>query len=171
MSAVTSRNRLHTTLPHARDARLLRARELELSPSQLNARATLPYAAASFDAALCCVSVDYLTRPREVFHELHRVVRPGGTVHVAFSNRCFATKAVALWRRALDSDNMSALEEAVATFFRFGAPDEAGAAGSWREIAAIDIAGMGGAPIVPGNPMRVVRATRGRYEASAMRST
>ena len=36
----------------------------------------------SFDAAVCCVSVDYLVRPIEVFADVARVVRPGGPVRV-----------------------------------------------------------------------------------------
>ena len=39
------------------------------------------------------VSVDYLTRPREIFRETHRVLRPGGRAIMSFSNRCFQTKA------------------------------------------------------------------------------
>ena len=36
----------------------------------------------SFDAVVCCVSVDYLTRPVEVFRDVARVLRPGGPVRV-----------------------------------------------------------------------------------------
>ena len=43
----------------------------------LNADPILPFADDSFDAATCCVSVDYLVRPVEVFREVARVVRPG----------------------------------------------------------------------------------------------
>ena len=32
-------------------------------------------------------------------NQVHRVLRPGGCVAVAFSNRCFESKAVALWMR------------------------------------------------------------------------
>jgi SAM-dependent methyltransferase len=41
----------------------------------LNADPTLPFDDASFDAAVCCVSVDYLTHPIEVFGEVARVLR------------------------------------------------------------------------------------------------
>ncbi len=44
----------------------------------LNADPRLPLPDASFDAAVCCVSVDYLVRPVEVFADVARVVRPGG---------------------------------------------------------------------------------------------
>ena len=44
----------------------------------LNADPVLPFADASFDAVLNCVSVDYLVRPVEVLAEVARVLRPGG---------------------------------------------------------------------------------------------
>jgi SAM-dependent methyltransferase len=46
------------------------------------------------------VSVQYLTRPVEVFAEVGRVLRTGGPFIVTFSNRMFPTKAVALWHGA-----------------------------------------------------------------------
>lgn len=63
----------------------------------LNASPFLPFEDAAFDAAICNVSVQYLVRPIEVFGELRRVVTAGGPVAVSFSNRCFPTKAVAIW--------------------------------------------------------------------------
>ena len=43
----------------------------------LNANPILPFEDASFDVVTNVVSVDYLTRPLEVFKEMHRVLRPG----------------------------------------------------------------------------------------------
>jgi hypothetical protein len=67
----------------------------------LNGDPVLPLDDAGFDIALCCVGVQYLQRPVEVFAEVARVLRPGGAFAVSYSNRCFPTKAVAIWR-ALD---------------------------------------------------------------------
>jgi len=67
----------------------------------LNASPALPFPDASFDAATICVSIQYLTGPVAVLRDLARVVRPGGLAIVTFSNRCFPTKAVAIWQ-ALD---------------------------------------------------------------------
>ena len=79
----------------------MNAHELERNPRltdfavhDLNAAPRLPYADASFDALLCAVSVQYLTRPVEVFADAARVLRPGGRALVALSHRCFPTKAI-----------------------------------------------------------------------------
>ncbi|MGE3835779.1 MAG: class I SAM-dependent methyltransferase [Acidimicrobiia bacterium] len=68
----------------------------------LNAEPLLPFADRGFDAVVCCVSVDYLVRPVEVFTEVARVLRPGGPFVCTFSNRCFPTKAVRGWLVADD---------------------------------------------------------------------
>ncbi len=49
----------------------------------LNADPILPFPDASFDAATCCVSVDYLTNPITVFTEVGRVLRSGGAFVVS----------------------------------------------------------------------------------------
>ncbi|MHB8467544.1 MAG: class I SAM-dependent methyltransferase [Acidimicrobiales bacterium] len=71
----------------------------------LNEDPRLPVDDASFDAAVCCVSVDYLTRPIEVFADVARVVRPGGPFVCTFSNRCFPTKAIRGWLYATDEQH------------------------------------------------------------------
>jgi len=60
----------------------------------LNTDPSLPFGDDEFDAVTCCVSVDYLVRPIEVFTDVARVLRPGGRFVVTFSNRCFPTKAI-----------------------------------------------------------------------------
>ena len=74
----------------------------------LNADPALPFADAAFDGAGLCVSVQYLQRPVEVFREVCRVLRPGAPLVVTFSNRCFPTKAVAIWQ-ALDGPDQQRL--------------------------------------------------------------
>jgi SAM-dependent methyltransferase len=64
----------------------------------LNERETLPLAAESVDGVALCVSVQYLQQPVAVFREVARVLRPGGAIAITFSNRCFPTKAVAIWQ-------------------------------------------------------------------------
>jgi SAM-dependent methyltransferase len=72
----------------------------------LNEDPRLPFLDRSFDAVLCCVSVQYLVRPLEVFADVSRVLRPGGPLVVTFSNRCFPEKAVGAWLYAGDTDHL-----------------------------------------------------------------
>jgi SAM-dependent methyltransferase len=72
----------------------------------LNADPRLPLPDASVDHAVCCVSVDYLTRPVEVFRDISRVLRPGGLFVVTFSNRCFPTKAIRGWLATDDAGHI-----------------------------------------------------------------
>lgn len=74
----------------------------------LNRQPVLELEDGSFDAALCCVGVQYLQRPITVFAEVRRILAPGAPFIVSFSNRCFPTKAVAIWR-ALDTSGQAAL--------------------------------------------------------------
>lgn len=53
----------------------------------LNEDPILPYADSTFDVVTNAVSVDYLTKPMEVFKEMHRVLKPGGLAVMSFSNR------------------------------------------------------------------------------------
>ncbi|MCJ2137454.1 methyltransferase domain-containing protein [Methylobacterium sp. J-026] len=86
----------------------LNAAELAANPrltrhfvQDLNADPHLPLDTACADAALVCVSVQYLQQPVAVLSEIARVLRPGAPVVISFSNRRFPTKAVAIWN-ALD---------------------------------------------------------------------
>jgi len=72
----------------------------------LNANPVLPYADAAFDAVFCAVSVQYLQKPVAVFAEVARVLRPGGVFAVTFSNRCFPSKAVAVWVHSSDEQHL-----------------------------------------------------------------
>ena len=82
----------------------LNAAELAANPrlsgrfvQDLNAEPTLPLETASFDGAALCVSVQYLQSPVAVLREVARVLRPEAPLAITFSNRCFPTKAVAIW--------------------------------------------------------------------------
>lgn len=74
----------------------------------LNRDPTLPLHEGTFDAGLCCVGAQYLQRPVAVFAEVRRMLVAGAPFVVSFSNRCFPTKAVAIWR-ALDTNGHAAL--------------------------------------------------------------
>jgi SAM-dependent methyltransferase len=70
----------------------------------LNIDPALPLADSEFDGACLCVSVQYLQRPVDVFREVRRVIQPDAPFVVSFSNRCFPTKAVAIWQACSGPD-------------------------------------------------------------------
>jgi len=85
--------------------------ELEANPMaaerivhDLNADPRLPLPDECVDDAVCCVSVDYLTKPVDVFRDVARVLRPGGRLVCTFSNRIFPTKAIRGWLYASEED-------------------------------------------------------------------
>ncbi|MEI7771246.1 MAG: methyltransferase domain-containing protein [Chloroflexales bacterium] len=85
----------------------------------LNTTPALGFPDASFDAAVCTVSVQYLTRPIEVFVEIGRVLRPGAPFIVTFSNRCFPSKAVQIWVSTSDAQHVALVKQYFARSDRF----------------------------------------------------
>lgn len=93
----------------------MNAQELGANPrldrrfvQDLNREPKLPLVGGASDAALCCVGAQYLQHPVAVFAEVRRVLVADAPFIVSFSNRCFPTKAVAIWR-ALDTNGHAAL--------------------------------------------------------------
>ncbi len=99
----------------------------------LNASPALPFRDATFDAAILTVSVQYLTRPEQVFAEVARVLKPGARFHVIYSNRMFPTKATAIWKALSDGDRA----KLIGAYFR--------RSGGWDEPKARDITPRTGA--------------------------
>lgn len=114
----------------------------------LNSIPRLPYENASFDAVLCQLSIDYLTKPLEIMSEVGRVLKPGGKVHILFSNRLFLSKAVGLWTGADDVDHAYY----VGCYLRF-------CGGSFGNIYAKDLSNRKGKR-VRGDPVYVVVAEK-----------
>jgi hypothetical protein len=79
----------------------------------LNRDPSLPFPEAFFDGAMCAVSVQYLTQPIEVFADVARALKAGAPFVVSFSNRCFPTKAVAIWQATTDEQHV----QLVASYF------------------------------------------------------
>src|SRR6185369_15176769 len=80
----------------------------------LNRDPHLPLADNSVDAATICVSIQYLQRPVAVLGEIARVLRPAGPLVISFSNRCFWTKAVAVWCALDDRGHIALVEQYLA---------------------------------------------------------
>ena len=72
----------------------------------LNRDPRLPFGSEEFDGAVCAVSIQYVTKPAPAFQEVRRVLRPGAPFVVSFSNRCFSTKAVAVWVGSTDHQHL-----------------------------------------------------------------
>lgn len=92
--------------------------ELEHNPrltghlvQDLNQNPALPWPQNYFDGVICTSSVEYLTRPLDVFQEVARVLKPGGVFVLTFSNRWFPPKVVKIWTEILDYERLGLVLE------------------------------------------------------------
>jgi SAM-dependent methyltransferase len=72
----------------------------------LNRDPRLPFPAETFDAVINTVSIDYMTRPVEVFSEVANILKTGGLLLVIFSNRMFPQKAVKVWKESNEEERV-----------------------------------------------------------------
>ena len=79
----------------------------------LNRTPRLPYDDASFDAVICANSVEYLTRPVEVFADVARVLKPGGLFINVFSERWFPPKVISIWSEMHPFERMGLVLESL----------------------------------------------------------
>jgi SAM-dependent methyltransferase len=114
----------------------------------VNREPRLPFDDASFDGATCAVSIQYVTHPLRLLREVRRVLRPGAPFVVSFSNRCFPTKAVAVWLDTTDEQHLTL----VRAYFE--------SAGGWADLTSEDRSPGGDA-----NPLYAVWARRARSVA------
>lgn len=126
---------------------LANGHKTEIRVQDLNADPRLAFEDGAFDVVTCSLSVDYLTRPLELFAEVHRVLKPGGRACMAFTNRCFADKVVQCWLRPFSDVNHCSI---VAAYFHYSA--------AWAAIDVVDVSPDGWAGMQ--NPMLVVVGTR-----------
>lgn len=98
----------------------------EYMVQDLNRNPRLPFGDAEFGGAGICVSIDYLTRPIEVLRDLGRVLKPEAPVVISFSNRCFPTKAVAVWHELNDAGRARLVERYLRE------------AGNWNAVHSLD---------------------------------
>jgi len=87
----------------------------EIRVHDLNATPELPFTDAAFDAVICTASIEYLTRPHAIVAEIRRVLRPGGLVAVAFSNRWFPPKAIRIWTELHEFERLGLVTDLLAT--------------------------------------------------------
>jgi SAM-dependent methyltransferase len=89
----------------------------------VNADPRLPFADGEFDAVVLTVSIQYVTRPIELFQDVNRILKPGGLFAVIFSNRMFPTKAVAVWRALDDAQHVRLINSYFHYAGNFEAPE------------------------------------------------
>ncbi len=88
--------------------------------------------------------MDYLVKPKEIFREISRVLRPGGKAIMTLSNRCFPTKAWQLWLQTNDFEHIFI----VGSFFHY--------AGGFEQPSAVDISPNPGRS----DPLYIVQAKK-----------
>jgi SAM-dependent methyltransferase len=64
-----------------------------------------------FDAVICSLSIEYLIQPVPIFTEVARILKPGGTFIVTFSNRWFPEKSISIWEGLHDFERMGLVTE------------------------------------------------------------
>ncbi len=94
----------------------------------LNRDPELPFADGTFDAATLTVSMQYLTKPIEVFRSLARCLRPGAPLVLVVSHRCFPTKAVKIFQQC---QTMRERMELGMAYFSF--------AGGFMDVLGVDL--------------------------------
>ena len=77
----------------------------------LNVNPQLPLDDNTYDAVVCTVSVEYMTRPFEVFEEINRILKPGGYFVVTFSDRWFPPKVVKVWQEMHEFERIGLVAE------------------------------------------------------------
>lgn len=77
----------------------------------VNHNPRLPFEDNSFDAIICTSSVEYVTKPLELFRECARILRPNGVFINVFSNRWFPPKVVKVWTELQDFERMGLVLE------------------------------------------------------------
>ena len=118
---------------------------------------TAQQATGTVDASTCTVSIDYLTKPVDVLKSIREQTNPGGTVHLAISNRCFPTKAVRRWLEISEEKRL----EMVGDYLWWS---------GWRDVEIVTLVGKdeGGGwlrGMMANDPLWVVRAVNKSGEA------
>jgi SAM-dependent methyltransferase len=77
----------------------------------INVNPKLPFNDSTYDTVVCTVSVEYMTRPYEVFEEINRILKPGGHFIVTFSDRWFPPKVVKIWQEMHEFERIGLVME------------------------------------------------------------
>lgn len=155
------------------------AQDLNANPdvaSALRAVSAIGPAGSSdlLEASTCVVSIDYLTDPVAVLRSVREATKPGGTVHLTVSNRCFPTKATRRWLQVDEGERVrmvgdflhfagwEGVEVVVLSDGRVGNGEVAGEAVQGNSLQGL----MGFMGMRARDPLWVVRARNGEGESS-----
>ena len=94
----------------------------------LNENPELPFPDGEFDGGMLTVSMQYLTKPIEVFRSVARCLKPAAPFIVIVSHRCFPTKAVKIWHQC---QGMRERMELGMAYFSF--------AGGFTDVLGVDL--------------------------------
>lgn len=113
--------------------------------------------AQKYDAAICSVSIDYLAQPRELLADVYKLLKSGGGVHLAFSNRMFPTKVVKAWLHASEAERC----DQVADYLHFAGTQPGAGGGAkpgelYRDVEIVTVLPKSR----QGDPLWVVRARK-----------
>ncbi|KAI5202775.1 hypothetical protein E4T38_05463 [Aureobasidium subglaciale] len=78
------------------------------------------------DCTTCVVSLDYLTRPKEVLESVKQLTKPGGSCQIIVSSRMFPTKATSAWIKRTPEQRL----QMVGDYLHFA---------GWKDIEIVDI--------------------------------
>eukprot|EP00640_Fibrocapsa_japonica_P000093 CAMPEP_0113938004 /NCGR_PEP_ID=MMETSP1339-20121228/4449_1 /TAXON_ID=94617 /ORGANISM="Fibrocapsa japonica" /LENGTH=546 /DNA_ID=CAMNT_0000940931 /DNA_START=71 /DNA_END=1711 /DNA_ORIENTATION=+ /assembly_acc=CAM_ASM_000762 len=94
----------------------------------LNQDVTLPFEDDSFDHIVIANTIEFMVKPKELYREMQRVLRPGGLLNVAFTHgsflKAYEPKKINLWKQMNDAQHMWIL----ASFMKFSS------ARGWRNM-------------------------------------
>ena len=88
----------------------------------INLTPNLPFNDKVFDSCLISFSIQYLVNPVSLITDIGRILRPRAMCHVAFSNRMFPTKAVAIWQAISDIERVDLIKSYFKQCKMFDAP-------------------------------------------------
>eukprot|EP00612_Vaucheria_litorea_P004777 CAMPEP_0171462196 /NCGR_PEP_ID=MMETSP0945-20130129/6331_1 /TAXON_ID=109269 /ORGANISM="Vaucheria litorea, Strain CCMP2940" /LENGTH=498 /DNA_ID=CAMNT_0011988675 /DNA_START=134 /DNA_END=1630 /DNA_ORIENTATION=- len=99
----------------------------------LNVNSYLDFEESAFDVVLITNSVEFFTRPKILFSEINRVLKPGGICMVTFTGKdaykSFQDKQVKMWRDMNNAQHMWV----IGSFFQFSGSSD------WVELKGYDI--------------------------------